>query len=142
MEIGGAFSHSHQTAAYPIQNQINPVYYPIPCLEIRFNIIPDQSLGLPGGLLPAGFPTKTLYAPILFPIRAISPFHLILLDLVLSPLLPCYLVTLRPKYLPLYPILEYPQPMFHPQCETPNFTTAQNNRQNYSSVYFKVYILG
>jgi hypothetical protein len=50
-----------------------------------------------------------------------------------SPL-PCYLVPLRPKYPTQHPILEHPQPMFLPQCERPNFTLIQNNRQNYSSV--------
>jgi len=52
-----------------------------------------------------------------------------------SPL-PCYLVPLRPKYLPQHPILKYPQPIFLPQCETPNFTPAQNNSQNYISVSY------
>jgi hypothetical protein len=47
------------------------------------------------------------------------------------------LVPLRPKYPPQHPILEYPQPMFLPQCERPSFTPIQNNRQNYSSVYLK-----
>jgi hypothetical protein len=37
-----------------------------------------------------------------------------------SPL-PCYLVPLRPKYSPQYPILKHPQPTFLPQCERPNF---------------------
>jgi hypothetical protein len=50
-----------------------------------------------------------------------------------SPL-PCYVVPFRPKYLPQHPILEYPQPMFIPQCEIPSFTPIQNNRQNYNSV--------
>jgi hypothetical protein len=53
-----------------------------------------------------------------------------------SPSVSCYLVSLRPKYLPQHPILERPQPLLFPQFERPSLTCLQKNRQNYSSACF------
>ena len=39
------------------------------------------------------------------------------------------------KECPQQPTHKHPQPMFLPQCERPIFTSIQNNRQTYSSVY-------
>jgi len=44
-------------------------------------------LCLPSGLFPSGFLTKTLYIPLLFPIRATCPIHLILLDQITQTIL-------------------------------------------------------
>jgi hypothetical protein len=44
-------------------------------------------LGLPSGLFPSGFPTKTLYTPLSPPIRATCPAHLILLDAITQTIL-------------------------------------------------------
>ena len=44
-------------------------------------------LGLLSGLFPSGFPTKTLYTPLLIPTRATSPPHLILLDFITRTIL-------------------------------------------------------
>jgi hypothetical protein len=54
--------------------------------------------------------------------------------------LACYLIPLGPKYPPQNAIFENPQPTFLSESERPSFSTIQNNRQDYISVYFNFYI--
>jgi hypothetical protein len=44
-----------------------------------------------------------------------------------------YLIYLRPKYLPQYPILQTPHPVFLPECRIPRFTPVLKKRTNYLS---------
>ena len=88
-------------------------------------------LGLPSGLFPSGLPTKPLYTPLLSPLHATRPAHLILF----------YFITIL-LYFSRHPFLTHPQPTFLPHCEWPSFTPTQNNRKNYSSVYLNLYIFG
>ena len=66
----------------------------------------------------------------------------ILLIVMYSSALPCYLDPLRPKSLSLHPIFGHPQAMFFLEFEKPSFTPTANIRQNSSSVYLDLIICG
>ena len=68
--------HLSLSGASPIQS-----LYPYPTSWRSILILSTHlRLGLPSGLFPSGFPTKTLYTPRPSTIRATCPAHLILLD--------------------------------------------------------------
>ena len=68
--------------------QIDPVHTPTShFLKIQLNIIVPSSPGSPKWSLFSGFPTKTLYSPLLSPKRATCPAHLIFLDFIARKIL-------------------------------------------------------
>ena len=129
--------HLSLSWAIPIQS-----IYPHPTSWRSVLISTHLRLGLPSGLLPSGFLTKTLYTPLSSPIRATCPAHLILLDFITRTILgeeyksfssslgnllhpPHYLVPPRSKYSPQHPVLKHTQLPFLPQCQRPSFTRIQ-----------------
>ena len=127
-----SFRHLSLSRASPIQS-----IYPHPTSWRSILILSTHlCLGLPSGLLPSSFPTKTLYTTLSSPIRATCPAHLILLDFITRTILgeqyksfisslcsllhsPRYLVPPMSKYSPQHHVLKHPQLPFLPQCQRP-----------------------
>jgi hypothetical protein len=73
MEPEGYLPLSQEPATYLYpQQDVPPTTH---ASNFHFNIISHLRLCLPNYLFPSGFSTKTLYAPLLSPIRATSPAY-------------------------------------------------------------------
>ena len=82
MDLEGSLSYSQApaTCLHPEPDQCS-LCSPIPFPEDPFQYYsPIICLGLPSGLFPSGFLTKTLYAPVLSPMRATFPTHVFILS--------------------------------------------------------------
>jgi len=84
MEPKGSLPYSQCLSPVPILSQINPDHATSQLNSWRSILILSSHLrlGLPSCLFTSGFPTKTLYTPLLSPIRATCITHLILLDFI------------------------------------------------------------
>ena len=82
VEYKGSLPHLQVSAICPYPEPVRSSPYPSHLTSWRFILSSHIRLGLPNGLFPSGFPTKTLYTPFFSPIRATCPAHLIILDFI------------------------------------------------------------
>jgi hypothetical protein len=142
----------------PVISQINTVQVPLPYFFNIYShkILPSTSRSFKYSL--SSFPAQTLYTPILFPVRATCPAHLIIHYFIARIIFceeyssqssslgnlqhPCYLVPLRPNVLLSILFSNTVSRFFQFTCERSNFTFMKNDRKIYNSVYFNHYIFG
>ena len=128
-------SQAPATCPYPEPARFSP-YPHIPLPEHPVNIILPSKPGSSKLSLFLRFPHKTLYTPLLSPIRTKCPAHPILHDFIARTILgkeyrslsysicSFLIVPLRAKF-SQHSILKHPQPTSLPQCVRPSFTPIQ-----------------
>jgi len=131
----------------PILSHINPVHAPYQNSWRSILILYSHlCLGLPSGLFPSDFPTKTLYMPLLSTIHAMCPTHHIILDLITQTILGEQYISLSTSlcsflHSPVTSSRLGPNILLNTlfsntfSLRSSFDVSDQNNRQNYSSVY-------
>ena len=150
MEPEYSLPYSQAPPPVPIVSQLHPVpTTPSHFLKINLNIILPSTSWSPQWSLSIRL---TLCTTLLSSIRTTCPAYLNLIDFIKSTVLgeqyrslssslcnflhaPVTPSLLGPNILLNTLFIKQPQPMFLPQCQRPSFTSIQNNRQNYSSIY-------
>jgi hypothetical protein len=129
------YVHFHVHKSHPtvsVLSQINAVHT-TPSYLRSISVLSSQlRLGLPRGLLPSGFPTKTRYALLFSLMHATHPVHLLLNFIYL------YLVKGGNYEAPL--IMQFSPASYHFISLRSKFHTHKKPQQNYNSVYFNFYV--